>query len=266
LYITYIRPILENGCVVWNNCTLGEGEALEKVQLAAARVVSGAKRGTSHSALYNETKWQRLDIRRYNQCMALLFKMLKKEAPESLIELLPGRRADQTSYNIRNSLNLTIPKSGSTAHYKSFIPSVCREWNKLPEDMKTCNSTESFKEKLRGKKERPPPYYNTGERKHQIAQCQMRVKNSNLNENLHRIGLAPTPLCPCGNANESTRHYLLECDLYKNARKMTIDKIEYHSEVNTDLLLYGDAERTLEENIQIFKHVQNYIRESERFQ
>ena len=37
MYFTFIRPLLEYADVVWNNCTLYEVNALDKIQLEAAR-------------------------------------------------------------------------------------------------------------------------------------------------------------------------------------------------------------------------------------
>ena len=39
-YLTFIRPILEYGDVVWNNCTQYEKEELEKIQTEAARIAT----------------------------------------------------------------------------------------------------------------------------------------------------------------------------------------------------------------------------------
>ena len=38
----------------------GESDLLENFQLNIARTVSGARRGTSHSAIYEELGWQTL--------------------------------------------------------------------------------------------------------------------------------------------------------------------------------------------------------------
>ena len=42
IYLTFIRPILEYGDIVWNNCTQYEKEELEKKQTEAARIATGA--------------------------------------------------------------------------------------------------------------------------------------------------------------------------------------------------------------------------------
>ena len=54
MYLTYIKPLLEFSNALLDNCTKGEKEKLEEIQLAAARVVSGGTRGTNHDLLYNE--------------------------------------------------------------------------------------------------------------------------------------------------------------------------------------------------------------------
>lgn len=42
---------------------------------------------------------------------------------------------------------------------------------------------------------------------------------------LHRLGLCDTPVCPCGEADESRDHALWECSLYAEARSLMLDSI-----------------------------------------
>ena len=51
LYLTIIRPILEYGCVLFDNCTQSESSALENVQLDGARVSVGAFWNTNKEKL-----------------------------------------------------------------------------------------------------------------------------------------------------------------------------------------------------------------------
>ena len=53
IYISIITPRLEYADVVWNNCTRYEVNALEKIQLEAARIVTGATKLVSLEILYN---------------------------------------------------------------------------------------------------------------------------------------------------------------------------------------------------------------------
>ena len=118
LYISYIRPVLENSGSVWQNCTAQESMRTEKLQLAAAGIVTGAKKGTSHRELYRETGWQPLANRRVNQSLSILFRMLRNEASELLTALLPERAGARNEYNIRTGDNLTIPKATSMAYQR----------------------------------------------------------------------------------------------------------------------------------------------------
>ena len=47
LYKSLIRPLMENGDVLWDGCTDGEGDLLEFVQYEAAKIVMGAMKGTT---------------------------------------------------------------------------------------------------------------------------------------------------------------------------------------------------------------------------
>jgi hypothetical protein len=43
MYLTFIRPVLEYASEVWDNCGQTNSDRLEKVQLEAARIVTGLK-------------------------------------------------------------------------------------------------------------------------------------------------------------------------------------------------------------------------------
>ena len=63
LYFAFIRPQLEYSSTVFINCTKQQTDNLEKVQLDAARIITGAIKGTRHNFLYRETKWDTLKPR-----------------------------------------------------------------------------------------------------------------------------------------------------------------------------------------------------------
>ena len=54
IYFTFIRPIFEYACVNFDNCTQYELNDIEKVQLEAARIVSGTTKLVSLALLYEE--------------------------------------------------------------------------------------------------------------------------------------------------------------------------------------------------------------------
>jgi hypothetical protein len=54
MYLAYIRPLFEYACEVWNNCRIGYSYKLEKLQIDAARIVTGLPIFTKLEYLYAE--------------------------------------------------------------------------------------------------------------------------------------------------------------------------------------------------------------------
>ena len=44
IYISFVRPTLEYSNIVWDNCTQYEINAIGRIQIEAARIVTGATR------------------------------------------------------------------------------------------------------------------------------------------------------------------------------------------------------------------------------
>ena len=78
IYTAFIRPILEYGDVVWDNCAQYEKDELEKIQHEAARIATGTTRLISINNLYNEIKWDSLQKRRNDHKLSLFFKIKKQ--------------------------------------------------------------------------------------------------------------------------------------------------------------------------------------------
>jgi hypothetical protein len=69
IYISFIRPLMEYGDIVWNNIPDYLKQSLESLQLEGARIVTGATKLTSKQLLYDETGWKphNLDIAASNE-------------------------------------------------------------------------------------------------------------------------------------------------------------------------------------------------------
>ena len=50
-YTSFIRPTLEYGNIIWDNCTKQQANLLESIQLDAARIITILRKGTSHATL-----------------------------------------------------------------------------------------------------------------------------------------------------------------------------------------------------------------------
>ena len=87
-YISFIRPMLEYGNILWDNCTKQQSDLLESMQLDAARIITGLRRGTSHQGLLSETGIPALSARRTDAKLIQFYKILNNEAPSYIDEIV----------------------------------------------------------------------------------------------------------------------------------------------------------------------------------
>ena len=89
IYMTFIRPVLEDADVVWNNCSEQDKVELDKIQNEAARLTVGATKLVSIRCLQQETAWPSLRIRRREHQLTLFYKMVNNLTPPYLSSLVP---------------------------------------------------------------------------------------------------------------------------------------------------------------------------------
>ena len=268
LYITFIRPLLEYGSEVWDNCTAEEKEKLENVQLQAARVVLGLKRGTSHKFIYQETQWETLQARRDRAKLVMIFKMKNNVSPESLSNLLPEMPEYMQQRGLRQPHNIPVPNHRTETRHKSFINSTIPTWNELPHHIKDSEEIQAFKRLLKAqfKKKKIKDRFLKGNRESQISQNRLRSGNCNLNENLYNINLVPSPFCQCGDV-ETVEHFLLKCQNYDNLRITLATKANILGLASFGIndLLYGNDKLNEANNLKLFNAVHEFLEKTKRF-
>lgn len=89
IYVSFLRPILEYSSVVWENCTQLEKDKIEKIQLEAARIVTGTTRSISLEKMYKVIGWLTLDDRRKYQKRVRTYKIRNNMVPDYLLNLVP---------------------------------------------------------------------------------------------------------------------------------------------------------------------------------
>ena len=218
IYFSFIRPVIEYSDVVWDNCTLYEANELEKMQLEAARIVTGATKLVSIDSLYTETGWETLALRKNKHKLQLFYKMQNGLTPEYLSSLVPDNVGNNSAYNLRNARNLNTIQANSQLYFKSFLPSVTRDWNGLSEEIRNSTSLSSFKRHLNSSRNVSPKFLFDGKRPGQIYQARLRMRCSSLNAHLFSENITDSPLCFCG-AFEDTHHFLLSCTRYTILRQ-----------------------------------------------
>lgn len=101
IYFTFIRPILEYASEVWDNCEQVNSDRIEKIQIEAVRIVTGLPIYASIQNIYKETGWEKLSVRREVKKISLFYKIVNKQAPEYLSELVPPNVSESNNYNLR---------------------------------------------------------------------------------------------------------------------------------------------------------------------
>ena len=125
LYKSLIRPLMEYGDVIWDNCTDGESQLLDSIPYDSARVVTGAIKGTSGRALINELAWEDLSTRRKMHKLAYFLKIVRNISSLYLVELLPHTVGERVHFSLRSSENF-YSFSCPTAKFRQsfFLPQL----------------------------------------------------------------------------------------------------------------------------------------------
>ena len=102
IYFSFIRPILEYGDSIWDNCTQYEKSELDKIQNEAARIVTGCTKSVSIRNLNDETRYETLEERCEKHKLILFHKIAHNFTPSFLSSLVPQPVHAASSYNLRN--------------------------------------------------------------------------------------------------------------------------------------------------------------------
>ena len=267
IYFSFIRPILEYGNVVWDGCTRTEELLLERVQLSAARAVTGGMWGTPSHQLYAETGWETLKQRREKRKLLIMFKIMNKEVPSYLSDDIAEEVESRNNYNTRFKENITHFRARTTMFSNSFFPSTIRIWNQIPLHVRRAEHISFFEKYLNEKYKLPEKYkfYSFGNRHTSILHSRLRMGCSQLNLHLHKVGLRESGNCDCGDGSEDTLHYFFLC------RKFNSIRIDLHESVirlapfTLKTILMGSDECSKSENEKIFRAVFTFIEKSGRF-
>ena len=276
LYKSLVRSCLEYADVVWDGCNETDSDLLEQLQYEAARLVTGAIKGTSRERLLNEVAWVKLKERRTYHKLNMIYKILNNLAPSYLQELCPVQVRSIAAYNLRTGEDYLIPHARTERFKKSFSVSSIRLWNNLPLDVRNSNSLVCFQnsyEKWR-KKPKINPLFTTGNRMASLLHTRFRLGNSTLNYPLFLKNCVASPMCSCGIVNETEFHFFFECNRFAAERCVLLAAAEQllgtlwlnsSSSMRLQWFLYGHPDVTYSINVKLFSLVQDFISNSKRF-
>ena len=126
IYTVFIRPILEYGNEIWDNCIQYEKDELEKIQIEAERIATGTTKLVSIESLYREIGWETLETRRKKQKLVLFYKMVSNLTPFYLSTRISSTIAETSRYTLRNSSDIRTINTRPIQYYNSFLPSTIR--------------------------------------------------------------------------------------------------------------------------------------------
>ena len=90
--------------------------------------------------------------------------------PQYLSDLVPATIDNSSNYNLRNSNTIHLVNARPALYYNSFLPSVVRGWNNIPDDHRNVDSVIAFKNVLSRDKPIVPKHYLFGNRKEHASE------------------------------------------------------------------------------------------------
>ena len=145
-YNTFVKPVLEYGCCVWDPYYQCHIDNIEKIQKNAGRFVTNNYNYNNGNTKINMNKlnWKPLEEHRARNKVTLLYKAINNQA------ILPLNEFKMTDSRTRSGVQVfTIPSSKLNCHMQSYFPSTFRLWNKLPNETKLSLNVEDFKNRLK---------------------------------------------------------------------------------------------------------------------
>ena len=268
-----MRPLIDYGDIIYDQrhdesfC-----EKNESVQYKAALVITGAIQGTSRDKIYQELGLESLKSRRWYKRLTCLFKIMRNEAPNYLINLIP-----KCEHTIKTRNSHKPSYHCQTECFKNyFFPSALSDWFNLDENIRSSESISVFKNKLLSFI-RPiqSNIFNIFNPIGIILLTCLRLDLSHLNEHRlrHNFQDCMNPLCSCSLEIENTLHYLLHCHHFSSNRIVLMNSVvsvlcDFESlsdNTKKDVLLYGEPSLDQNKNKFILEATLTFIKSSERF-
>jgi ribonuclease P/MRP protein subunit RPP40 len=138
---------LEFSAPAWSPWLQGDKDTLEKVQEKAVKMVAGLK-GSTYLEKCAELGLETLK-RRADQDMALVYRFVNKREGQTLFNQQSEVRTRQAA----GGHGLTVQYARTDPRKYSFAVRTIESWNRLPESVRSAETGESFKRRLRGKQE-----------------------------------------------------------------------------------------------------------------
>ena len=271
----HIRSSIDYCIQVFGNSINGTQIAkLDKLQQRAAKMTTMTMKFTSKEKLFLDLGWENYKTRIDYLSLCLFHKIHTYETRPQIRQCMPP--LNQNFSITRSQRFYNNYQTRDTEFNNSFFPKTLKTWNSLPVYLRNLDIQE-FKQELSVlMKPRKNRLYNVGSKFGNSIHTQIRLNCSQLNSHLYSFGLSVTPNCLC-QAQETTKHFLLECFLYSNERNELFEKLngvlerrntnKYNKSELLHILLHGEKPELYEKyshNKLIFRYVQDFLCKTKR--
>ena len=125
-------------------------EKIQKVQNSCVRFIYNLRKyDRDHiSPFLKNLGWMNMSNRRLLHSYTLMYKIDKNLAPQYLVDLVPRSR-NIHNHNTRAANNFRSCKCNLASKQNSFFPKIPSLYNKLPQNIKSCNTVHDFKKQCK---------------------------------------------------------------------------------------------------------------------
>ena len=131
---------IDNNNVLYSGLPVYQISKLQKLQNSCARVIYGVRRREHVSPLLKQLHWLPIRLRIIFKVLCLIFKCLHNTAPSYLIDILPETHENRF---------VRIPRTCTSIGDRAFSRFGPIYWNALPFALRSCQSIQNFKAKLK---------------------------------------------------------------------------------------------------------------------
>ena len=283
----YIRTNLDYGDIIYHTASLSKnifsiGNAnvilnkVETIQYTAARIITGAWKGTDTYRLYNTLGWESLNDRRIMRKLCIIYETLASRTPRYLYKILKEQQFDPFFRDFGKKKLITIPCK-KILFRTTFFPSTILDWNKLDLKIKAVQSKNIFKKRLlammRPKKR---PFFGLNNNRIRLI-TMLRMDLSPLRAHKFKYGFSgiSSEFCTLCKKKEDTEHYLLHCKSYALSRTILLQNVStvlgydvssIPKKKMVSIFLYGKEGIPDTKNLLILNYVADYIEKSKRLE
>ena len=135
------------------------------------------------------------------------------------------------------------------------------------DDLKNLSTLQTFKKRITSSFNNScvPSHFTIGNRYIFILHARLRNNCSNLNNDLFRNHLRDNPLCDLCGMIEDAIHYFFHCRKFTMEQQVFNDTVRVFQPLSIDMILCGNFNLNMENNIVLFRAVHRYIHATKRF-